>query len=377
MKKNIRIIFMISILVLATLFLFLAIQRSNMRRQIPYDPLYSRQWYLQNKAQNIIIPPARIDHTDFTTEEIILNSNVNLGVTDFWESYQKKSSKELTIAILDSCADIRHDDLKTHIWINNGEIADNGLDDDGNGYIDDYYGWNFYSNTNIVYGTDENAAHGTHCAGIIAAAHNGSGIMGILGNTNVKLMVLPIYGGEELNADNLVSAIHYADIMGADICNISCVFHDGKDKISDVIQNSSMYFVAAAGNFQNQYINGLNLDNYERFPACCQNSRMITARSINAQKKGSLFSNYSPNFVDIAAPGEYIYSTLPNGDYRYQNGTSLSAPIVTGILGAYYYLYTDTIEEAVELLLSNAETDAALQEKIYQGRIVKFASPIK
>lgn len=165
--------------------------------------------------------------------------------------------------------------------------------------------------------------------------------------------------------------------MGADICNISCVFHDGKDKISDVIQNSSMYFVAAAGNFQNQYINGLNLDNYERFPACCQNSRMITAGSINAQKKGSLFSNYSPNFVDIAAPGEYIYSTLPNGDYGYQNGTSLSAPIVTGILGAYYYLYTDTIEEAVELLLSNAETDAALQEKIYQGRIVKFASPIK
>lgn len=126
---------MISILVLATLFLFLAIQRSNMRRQIPYDPLYSRQWYLQNKAQNIIIPPARIDHTDFTTEEIILNSNVNLGVTDFWESYQKKSSKELTIAILDSCVDIRHDDLKTHIWINNGEIANNGLDDDGNGYI--------------------------------------------------------------------------------------------------------------------------------------------------------------------------------------------------------------------------------------------------
>jgi len=341
-------------------------------KELSYDPLYSKQWYLQDSVKNVVVPSNPTDDPDFIMEDIILNSTINIGVDDFWKCYQEDNGKELVIAILDSCVDIHHEDLESAIWKNEAEIPDNGIDDDHNGYIDDFYGWNFFSDSPAVYDDGEEAAHGTHCAGILAAAHNGVGTMGILGNTNVKLMVVPIYGGEELEADDLVSAIRYADDMGADICNISCVFQDGGDKISKAMDQSDMYFVVASGNFQSQYINGLNLEEYRRFPACCKNKRVITVGSINERSKWSHFSNYSPAFVDIAAPGEYIYSTLPGDGYGFESGTSASAPIVTGILSAYYYCYADTVEEAAELLLSNAQPNMGLMEKASQGRIVRF-----
>lgn len=320
----------------------------------------------------MIISTSPTNEESFSMNDTVLDSNVNLGIIEFWKTYKSEKTKELVIAVLDSCVDINHEDLKSHIWVNKNEIPDNGIDDDKNGYIDDYYGWNFYADTNKIYSESLEASHGTHCAGIIAAAHNGVGIMGILGNTNVKLMILPISGQEELSSCDLISAIKYADNMGAVLCNISGVFSDNKDKINEAVNDSNMYFVVAAGNFQNQYMNGLNLNEYERFPACCSNSRVITAGSTNENNEFSSFSNYSSFYLDVAAPGEYIFSTLPGNQYGYMEGTSMSVPIVTGILGAYYYCYADTVEEAADMLFLNSSVYMELKEKVHNGRIAKF-----
>ncbi len=246
-------------------------------------------------------------------------------------------------------------DLKNHIWKNEKEIPNNSIDDDNNGYIDDYYGWNFGENSNITYSNEVSASHGTHCAGIIAADHNKIGVMGILGNTNVKIMVLPIYSDNMLKEEDLIEAIKYADNMGAEICNISAIFVDEKREISNVIQCSNMYFVVSAGNFQNKIINGLDLDENKRFPACCDCYNVITVGSINEKEDISRFSNYSKKYVDIVASGEYIYNTVPNDKYEYKSGTSMSTAIVTGILGAYYYSYTMTIQDAAKLMIMNAK----------------------
>ena len=188
----------------------------------------------------------------------------------------------------------------------------------------------------------------------------------------MELMVLPICEGGDICADDLVAAIKYANDMGADICNILAVVVDSENAIREAIHNSDMYFVVAAGNFQDQYITGLDLRENKRFPACCIDNRVITVGSTNEKNEFSVFSNYSPMYVDIAAPGEYIYSTLPRNNYGYRDGTSVASPIVAGILGAYYYCYTDTIEEAAEKLLVDSKIIKELSEKVHEGRLVEF-----
>ena len=161
--------------------------------------------------------------------------------------------------------------------------------------------------------------------------------MGILGNTHVKIMVLTIFESvnDEIDYNDLVSAIEYASNMGAKVCKISSVCFKGQKEIENAIRDSGMLFVVAAGNFQSELINGLDLEKYSRYPACINLDNVITVSSINEKEKLSLFSNYSPVFVDIVAPGEYIYSTLPNNQYAYESGTSMSTSIVTGM---YYSL---------------------------------------
>lgn len=367
-------IYIISFVILFALFVSNILQHIKIRKQeYTYDALYARQWYLNDYVQNATIS-TKTANSSFVVEDIMINSNITLGVTDFWDTYVKKNKKELLIAVIDSRVDIFHEDLKQHIWYNKNEIKGNGIDDDQNGYVDDYYGWDFNTNSPNTYRKNDEAEHGTHCAGIIASNHNGIGVMGILGNTNVKLMILPI-AGEKVDSNNLISAIKYAKEMDADICNISCVVTDGKKEIDDLLLDTDMYLVVSAGNFQNTYMNGLNLEDYELFPACCESNHIITVGSVNEKGILSLYSNYSSIHVDISAPGEYIYSTLPDGEYGYLSGTSSATPIVTGILGAYYYSMADSIEEAVKLLFTNCQVNDSLQGRVKEKRIVRYMNP--
>ena len=202
--------------------------------------------------------------------------------------------------------------------MNPGEVPDNGIDDDGNGYIDDIYGWDFYNNDNSVChyvetangytaDPDDNDNHGTHIAGIIgAAANNSIGISGVASNVNIKIMSLKIHGGSASSGSvtNAIKAIHYAEAMGADICNLSWGTTNYSQALELTIQESSMLFISAAGN------NGNNNNSTPMFPSGLRLPNLISVAYIDSNGELAEDSNYGVSTVDIAAPGEEIYSTL-------------------------------------------------------------------
>ena len=146
---------------------------------------------------------------------------IDINLKKAWEAY-KGETREVIVAVIDTGVDIAHEDLKDAIWINEDEIAGDGIDNDGNGYIDDVYGWNFYDNNNKVFLGEEDS-HGTHGAGTISASINDLGIAGIAGNTKIKVMVLKALGGKDGagTTNAIIQAIQYAEKNGASICNLS------------------------------------------------------------------------------------------------------------------------------------------------------------
>lgn len=133
-----------------------------------------------------------------------------------------ETKRPVIVAIIDTGIDITHPDLKNAIWTNEDEIPDDGIDNDGNGYVDDVHGWNFYDGNNTLY-TGADDTHGTHAAGTISAGRGDGGMVGITDNQYVKIMVLKALGSDEGkgNTQAVLDAIRYAEANGASICNLS------------------------------------------------------------------------------------------------------------------------------------------------------------
>lgn len=254
-----------------------------------------------------------------------------------WEVSQ--GSKEIVVAVIDTGIDEKHRDLADNLWINPGETgkdamgrdkATNGIDDDGNGLVDDIHGWNFVgSNNNLA----DNHGHGTHIAGIIGAkGGNGYGISGV--SPNVSLMVLKYFDPKSSGSNNLkntVEAIRYAVKMKANIINYSGGGTDYSAEEFAAIKDAEkagVLFVAAAGNERS------NSDETGKhyYPADYELSNIISVTAVNKEETKVLASsNYGVRTVDIAAPGENIYSTLPNGSFGMMTGTSQATAFVTGV----------------------------------------------
>ncbi len=294
--------------------------------------------------------------TRYTTADIDMN------IWDAWEIYPlaKEETRTVLVAIIDTGVDYRHPDLADHMWVNPNEIPDNGIDDDANGYTDDIHGWDFYNNdssvchyTETVNGytsdPDDNDNHGTHVAGIIASAsNNGIGISGIASNVNIQIMSLKIHGGSTSSGSvaNAIKAIRYAEEMGADICNLSWGTTNYSQALELTIRESSMLFITAAGN------NGINNNNTPMFPASLRLPNLLSVAFVDSSGNLDPESNYGDSTVDIAAPGQDIYSTLV-GSHGYSSGSSMAAPHVTG-LAAMIYAYRDDIypSQVKELIIN-------------------------
>lgn len=343
------------------------------------DTGYKKQWYLHNKFTGTIKDdePKDRGNDEFISisNEVQVVSELDLGVQDFWK--QKKKDRKLVIAVLDTGIDIEHKDLEKHIWINEQEVPDNGIDDDNNGFIDDDKGWNFIENSNCINSDSYDNSHGTHCAGIIASEHDSIGTVGILGNTDVKIMSLPILKETDTNNTNkdtvkkMIQAIDYAEKMGAKICNLSCVIHLKSDKLYKKMKASSMLFVVAAGNYSSLVSLGKNIDSDPYYPACYNLDNIIVVGSVNSSAQLSDFSGYSAKSVDVMAPGEQIYSTLPNDSYGFLSGTSMSTAIATGVLGAYYYDSGD-LNEAKNNFFVNTKKYSSLFTSCQYSSIVHY-----
>jgi Subtilase family/Fervidolysin N-terminal prodomain len=278
----------------------------------PNDPLFSRLWGLNNNGFPVAgrwgLPDADIDAPEAWS--------VTTG------------SDSVTVAVIDTGIDYSHPDLSSQIWINPGEncpgCRTDGIDNDGNGYVDDWRGWDFANGDNDP--MDDNG-HGTHVAGTIGAAgNNGVGIAGV--NWHVRLMPLKFIsaGGTGTTAD-AVSAVLYAADKGATVLNNSWGGDDYSQALADAITVADTHgalFVAAAGN------SGTDNDSMPTYPASYALPNVLTVAATDNSDQLAYFSNVGRKSVDLGAPGLNIYSTWPGGTYQYMSGTSMAAPHVSG-----------------------------------------------
>ncbi|NLO10090.1 MAG: S8 family serine peptidase [Clostridiales bacterium] len=281
------------------------------------------------------------------SREISSTQNIDMDVYEAWMYMNQEANnrREVVVAIIDTGVDYTHPDLAEHIWVNTNEIPDDGIDNDMNGYVDDIYGWDFYNDDASVghYKYDaskrlnlslpeDNDDHGTHISGIIGAvANNGIGIAGIASNIDIKLMILKINGGPEGTGSisDAILAIKYATRMGAQVCNISWGTTQYSPVLKKTISESSMLFVAAAGNL------GRDNDSRPVYPASFQLDNLISVTFIDANGKLTRLSNYGKKSVEIAAPGTDIFSTVV-GTYKTLSGSSMAAPQVSAIASLLY-----------------------------------------
>jgi len=265
---------------------------------------------------------------------------------------------DVVIAVLDTGVNINHPDLASGIWTNPGEIAGNDIDDDGNGFIDDVNGWNFALNNKTV---ADDYGHGTHVAGIAAARiNNGTGIAGMAGGATimpVKVFFPPpnVLGTYE----DLIRAIIYATDNGANVINMSLgatSYSRGEEAAVDYAWNHGVVVVAAAGN------TGRNTYHY---PAAHANAIAVAATDANDQRAG--FSTYG-DFVDVAAPGVSVLSTLMSGGYGGMSGTSMATPHVAGLAALLFSLNPQLTNAQVrDLIELNADDLGVVGRDDYYG----------
>ena len=276
----------------------------------------------------------------------------------------EKGNREVVIAIIDSGIDYRHDDLAPKAWINPGEVPENGLDDDGNGYVDDVYGWDFTDAPNLqaegdyIEGDNEpidERGHGTHVAGIAGALpDNGIGIAGVAWECPLMAIRagLSLGGSSRLQDDDSAAAIVYATDNGASVINMSW----GGEHRSFVIQDAIDYayargvvLVAAAGNSQKPTA---------IFPAAYR--KVIAVASTEQNQQRFYQSNFGAS-IDIGAPGNVILSTQINNQYRLLTGTSMASPHVAGVAALILAKRPGLTHEEVRHILVNT-TDPVHRE---------------
>lgn len=285
-----------------------------------------------------------------------------------------KGSRDIRVCVIDTGIDIRHEDLKNNLWENPGESGkdslgrdkcSNGIDDDGNGFIDDCHGWNFVSNNSDL---TDNHGHGTHIAGIIGAeAGNGKGISGI--SPQVSLMIVKYYDPKVPNTDNLkntIASIRYCVKMGAHIINYSGggteYSQDEKNAVAEA-EKQGILFVAAAGNERS------NSDQHHYYPADYKLKNIISVTAIDPSTQVLPSSNYGVETVDIAAPGQNILSTLPGNSYGFMTGTSQATAFVSGAAAlAMAHKLTFSAEDVKKYILATGDAVTSLASKTSTSR---------
>ena len=246
----------------------------------------------------------------------------------------------VVVAVIDTGVDYTHEDLKDNIWVNTKEIPGNGIDDDGNGYIDDVYGVDLETGRDS--GMDDNG-HGTHVAGIIAASNNHIGVVGLA--YNVKLM--PIKAGMAsgfFNQSQIAKGILYAYNNGADVINMSFGGSASTIAVQDALETAytRCVLVAAAGN---DGMPNEGLLARPAYPAAL--SYVMGVMSVDMWGVESRFTNYDVkkyNSVEyeVYAPGSQILSTIPGNRYATWSGTSMAAPYVSAMAALLRSAYPDT-----------------------------------
>lgn len=342
------------------------------------DILINKQWALYNDGSFYMELTGLLPGFDQFLGQMQMGETVagiDINAEEGFALYNG-GTRDVVVAIVDMGINYEHEELTGRIWTNDDEIPDNGIDDDRNGYTDDYYGWNFYDRTKDVYTEDDaEEGHGTHCAGtIIAKSDNNVGIAGLVQSDRVKVMIAKALGGEEGNGttESVVNAIRYAERNGAKICNLSLGTTKDDKALYNAIKNSNMLFIVAAGN------DGHNADVAPEYPAAYDLDNIISVSNIAYNGKLSDTSNYGAETVDIAAPGACIISTADKNGYDYMSGSSMSAPFVTAAAAMLYSHHDNiTLSDVKEIILQSARKLDTLDGTCVTGGMLDLGAALR
>ena len=319
------------------------------------DSVYGKR---KGRSSSISLPDLEPGMLEYQSTVINAVPGMDINILPAWNQYDEKAPEEkrqVIVAVIDPGIDYSHPELANAMWTNPGEIPGDGIDNDGNGYIDDIHGWNFLTGSPTLYSGTEDS-HGTHTAGTIAAARGGGGVAGITDNRYVRLMCLKALGGPLGigSPSSVAQAIRYAEAHGASICNLSLGTAAFSQELEDAIKNSNMLFVIACGNGDSKGL-GYNIDDTPIYPASLPYDNVISVASFLFDGSLAASSNFGAASVDIAAPGSYILSTAPGGGYAFMSGTSMAAPMVTGVAAMVYSYRTDfSLLDVKRALLASA-----------------------
>lgn len=347
---------------------------------IPNDPYFSQLWGLQNTGQE---HPVDGGGTTYGTE------GVDIDAPEAWDI--STGSQDIIVAVIDTGVDYTHPDLSANMWVNQAElVGDPNSDDDGNGYKDDIYGYDFANNDGDP---NDDHFHGTHCAGTIGAiGNNGIGVAGVC--WSVKIMALKFLdSGGYGYTDDAIECIEYAVDNGAKVLNNSWGGGSYSQSLKEAIEDAEdagVIFVAAAGNnIYDAYWNVvLNNDTYPHYPSSydCDNIIAVMATDDNdARSRWNAFneSHYGLTSVDIAAPGSDILSTFPtymtsamqsyglSTDYETIGGTSMATPHVSGTCALIWSMYPYLrVSEVKQIVIDSAEKLDSLDNLcVTEGRL--------
>lgn len=271
-------------------------------------------------------------------------ANDMINAPDVWQ--QDYTGQGVVVAVIDTGVDYTHADLDDNIWVNANEVANDGVDNDGNGYIDDVLGWNFVEDNNNPMDTDE-SGHGTHVAGTIAAENNDFGVTGVAYNANImSLRVLGDEGGT--NAD-IAEAIYYAVDNGAQVINLSL----GGPTIAPEIEAALAY--AASNNVLTVSASGNESSPVPGYPAAYATEYGLAVGAVDSNGNVADFSNGAGTDSDmqfVVAPGVEIYSTLPGNTYGALDGTSMASPHVAGVAALMLSANPDLTAEEIQTIIT-------------------------